>query len=152
MDFVHLEHFAIVGITARTSNLRENTPEGSIGKLWERFLKESVAAQIPDKADSNVVAFYSNYASDEHGDYDFLIGAKVNSVSALPDGMVMRNAPTSRFAVFRAGAGPPPKVVPELWRRIWEEPRTAKYTRSYRGDFELYKPDGAVEIYIAVKD
>lgn len=148
MDFVHLEHFPVVGVQIRTTNAR---PE-EIGKVWERFMKEGIAGQIPDNADSNVIALYSNYASDEHGEYDFLLGAKVKAVSSVAPGMSLKNAPTSRYAVFRAEPGPPAKAVPELWRRIWGEPRTAKYTRSYQGDFELYRGESPAEIYIAVKD
>lgn len=152
MEFVHLEHFAVIGIEVRTSNTREAGPDGLIGKTWERFMKEDILARIPGKSDSNVIALYSHYASDEHGEYDFLLGAKVDGVSSAPEGLVVKNTPTSRFAVFRAEPGPPPKVVPDLWRKIWAEPRTATYSRSYRGDFERYKPDGSVEIYIAVND
>ena len=146
MNFVQLEHFPIVGVEIRTSNARE----AEIGRLWERFLKEGLVTRIPDKTDSNLIAFYSNYATDENGEYDFLLGAKVNAVAAIPRGMAVKNAPTSRYAVFRAEAGPPQKVVPELWRRIWAEPRTPEYSRSYKGDFELYKGESPVEIYVAV--
>jgi len=148
MNFVQLEHFPIMGVQIRTSNARE----AEIGKLWERFMKEGIAGEIPDKADSSVIAFYSNYARDENGEYDFLLGAKVKGVSAVPPGMVLKNAPTSRYAVFRAEPGTPAKVVPELWRKIWAEPRTGDYTRSYQGDFELYRAESPVEIYIAVRD
>ncbi|MDE3196232.1 MAG: effector binding domain-containing protein [Acidobacteriota bacterium] len=149
--FVHLESFPVTGILARTSNAREATSDGAIGKIWARFIREGLAEKIPHRVSSDPMAFYSNYASDEHGEYDFLLGARVTAVSIpLPDGMVVRNTPASRFAVFEADTGPPPKVVPELWRKIWAEPRTPEYARSYRGDFELYRAGAPAKIYIAV--
>jgi len=152
MDFVQLEHFAVVGIEVRTSNAREMTADGLIGRQWERFMKEQLAARIPEKAEANAIAVYSEYASDERGEYDYLLGMKVSAIAEIPAGMVVRNVPTGRYAVFTAEPGPPAKVVYETWKRIWAEPRTAQYTRSYRADFEKYREDGRVEIYIGVKD
>lgn len=152
MDFVQLEHFAVVGIEVRTSNEREMTAEGVIGRQWERFMKENLAARIPQKAEAKPVAVYSDYASDENGEYNYLLGARVSAIPEIPAGMAVRNVPTGRYAVFTSDAGPAAKVVPETWKRIWAEPRTAQYTRNYRADFEKYREDGRVEIYIGVKD
>jgi predicted transcriptional regulator YdeE len=123
-----------------------------IGRQWERFLKENLAARIPQKAEASAIAVYSEYAADEHGEYNYLLGARVSAIAEIPAGMVVRNVPTGRYAVFTSEAGPAPKVVPEAWKRIWAEPRTAQYTRSFRADFEKYREDGRVEIYIGVKD
>jgi predicted transcriptional regulator YdeE len=156
MNFVQMEHFAVMGIEVRTSNAREMTPDGQIGRQWERFAKEGLAARIPQRADQNLVAVYSGYASDEHGEYDYLLGAKVSGIAEIPAGMTVRHVPTGRYAVFTSERGPVTKVVPEAWKRIWDEPRTATYARSYKVDFELYgaraanPADSQVEIYIGV--
>jgi predicted transcriptional regulator YdeE len=152
MNFVQLEHFAVVGIEVRTSNAREMTPDGVIGPQWERFAKENLAARIPRKAEPKPTTVYSDYASDENGEYNYLLGAKVSAIGEIPAGMVVRNVPTGRYAVFTSEPGPAAKVVYETWKRIWAEPRTPEYTRSYRADFEKYLEDGRVEIYIGVKD
>lgn len=158
VEFVRLEHFAVVGIEARTSNAREMTAEGSIGKMWERLRREDLAKKIPHRADSNVIALYTDYASDEHGEYTYTLGAKVTGVSEIPEGMVLRNVPTARYAVFPSPRGSVPKVVIETWQRIWAEPRTPEYSRSYRADFELYGAEAAdpansrIDIYIGVRD
>jgi predicted transcriptional regulator YdeE len=144
MDFVQLEHFAVIGTEVRTSNAREMTPEGLIGRAWERFSKEHVGAKP--------IAVYSEYASDEHGEYNYLLGVKVPAIGEIPAGMTVRHVPTGRYAVFTSERGPAAKVVYETWKRIWAEPRTARYARSYRADFEKYLEDGRVEIYIGVKD
>ena len=158
MEFVRLEHFSVIGIEARTSNAREATAQGLIGKMWQRFRSEDLAAKIPQRADSNVIALYTDYASDEHGEYTYVLGAKVTAVSDVPEGMRVRNVPTGRYAVFTSARGPVPKVVIETWQRIWAEPRTAEYSRSYRADFEVYgeeavdPADSRIRIYIATKE
>lgn len=65
--------------------------------------------------------------------------------------MTVRNVPTGRYALFTSEAGPAAKVVYETWKRIWAEPPTEEYTRNYWADFEKYRDDGRVEIYVGVK-
>lgn len=79
MKFVHLEHFAVVGIEVRTSNAREMTSAGAIRRQWERFDSEKAAGRIPQKAEPNPIAVYSHYASDEHGEYSYLLGVRVTA-------------------------------------------------------------------------
>src|SRR5262249_49357064 len=76
--------FTVIGIEARTSNAKEMTPDGVIGKQWARFVKENLAAQIPNKADAAVVALYTDYGGDKDGEYTFLLGARVTSESQVP--------------------------------------------------------------------
>ena len=52
--------FTVIGIAARTSNARELTPEGIIGKQWGRLMQEGLLAKIPNKADQNIVAVYTD--------------------------------------------------------------------------------------------
>jgi predicted transcriptional regulator YdeE len=51
--------FVVIGVAARTSNAREMTGEGIIGKQWGRFLQENLLCQIPNKMDSTIVAVYT---------------------------------------------------------------------------------------------
>src|SRR5580704_12768302 len=56
--------FTAVGIQTRTNNAKEATPDGVISKQWARFLSEGLLGKIPEKANSNVIAVYSDYESD----------------------------------------------------------------------------------------
>src|SRR5580704_9137855 len=56
--------FTVVGIQTRTNNPKEATPDGVISKQWARFLSEGLLGKIPEKANSNVIAVYSDYESD----------------------------------------------------------------------------------------
>jgi len=148
-----LDEFVVVGIAARTNNAREMTADGVIGKQWQRFMQEGVPARIDGKADSRILAVYTDYASDKDGDYTFLLGAKVAPESPVRTGLSLRRIPAGRYAVFTSERGPVAKVVPETWKRIWAAP----LQRAYRADFELYDEraadpqDAQVAIYVGLK-
>ena len=133
------EAFTVVGISARTSNAKEMTAEGVIGKQWGRIFQEGLLAKIPNKVDQNIVAVYTDYAGDHNGEYTFLLGARVTSDADVPAGMVAKRIPAGKFAAFTSEKGPAPKVVPELWMKINSLPKTAVGgDRVYGADFEIY--------------
>ena len=151
--------FIVVGIEALTTNAKEMSGEGIIGKQWARFVQENLAAQIQNKADSSsVLAVYSDYASDKDGEYSFLIGARVISADNVPAGMIAKKIPAGRYAVFTSEKGPVMKVVPGLWQKIWGIPKSEPGgDRAYKADYELYDaraidPQNAqVEIHVGIK-
>jgi len=120
MRYVEIEEFRVIGRAARTNNAREMTSDGVIPKLWA--------------AGPGTVALYTDYESDEHGEYTFVLGGKARQGSAAPDGMVLKTVPAGRYAVFTSERGPVQKVVVETWQRIWSE----LPSRSFVADFEVY--------------
>lgn len=150
--------FTVIGIEARTSKAREMTPNGVIGKQWARLLKENLAAQIPNKAGSTIVAVYTDYASDKDGEYTFILGARVTSASPVPNGMVVKQIPGGRYAIFTSERGPVAKVVSETWQKIWSVPKTTPGgDRAYKTDYEVYDQrasnpeDAQVDVHIGIK-
>src|SRR5271167_3137777 len=157
---VNQTSFQVVGITASTNNDKESGPDAIIGKLWQRFLSEGLLNQIPDKVDRSIIAVYTDYATDANGQYTFVLGAKVRPVPnhTLPEGMIIKTVPASRYAVFTSGRGPVEKVVVQTWKQIWSYYQSpVNGQRAYRADFELYDqraadPNNAqVDIYIGLK-
>ena len=155
---VEKDGFTVIGISARTSNTKEVTDDGVIGKMWGRLFQEGLIAKIPNKADQNIVAVYTDYASDHNGDYTYILGARVTSDTEIPAGMVAKKIPAQKFAVFTSDRGPAPKVVPALWMKINSLPKTAVGgDRLYKGDFEVYDQRAShpenlqVDIYIGIK-
>ena len=153
-----IEGFTVIGISARTSNARETTPEGVIGKQWGRLFQESLLAKIPNKTDSGIIAVYTDYASDKNGEYTFVLGAKVKSETAAPAGMVSVKIPEGKYALFTSEKGPAAKVVPQIWQRINGLPKSAPGgDRVYKADFEVYDqraldPQNAqVDVYVGIK-
>jgi predicted transcriptional regulator YdeE len=155
---VREEAFIVVGISARTSNAKEMTAGGVIGPMWGQLMQQGLLAKIPHKADQNIVAAYTDYASDHNGEYTFVLGARVTSDADVPAGMVAKKVPAGKFAVFTSERGPAPKVVPDLWIKINSLPKTATGgDRLYRSDFEIYDQRATdpqntqMDVYIGIK-
>jgi predicted transcriptional regulator YdeE len=150
--------FTVIGIEARTSNAREMTGAGVIAQQWARFVHENMAAQIPNKLDLSILAVYTDYAGDQDCEYTFVIGARVDSETKAPSGMVARRVPAGRYALFTSEKGPVEKIVIETWQRIWSVPKTAPGgDRAFQTDFEVYDQraanprDAQVDVYIGIR-
>jgi predicted transcriptional regulator YdeE len=156
---VEQQEFSVIGIQVRTGNAKEVTAGGAIPKQWARFFSEGIADKIPNKVDSTIYAVYTNYASDYNGEYDFIIGMKVSSVSDVPPGMVARTVPKGRYAVVATAKGPVAQVVPKAWQQVYslDSKKQLGGTRAYKADFELYDQrsqnpqDAQVDLYIGLK-
>lgn len=155
---VQQKEFTVIGIAARTSNAREMTADGIIGKQWGRLTQEGLLEKIPNKADLSIVAVYTDYASDHNGEYTFLLGARVTSDADVPAGMVAKKIPAGRFAVFASEKGPGQKVVPELWMKINSLPKSATGgDRVYQADYEIYDERArdpqnlVVDVYVGIR-
>ena len=150
--------FTVIGIEARTSNAKEMTAAGVIGKQWARFMKENLAAQIQNKSDSAILTVYTDYASDKDGEYTFILGSRVTSTTEVPKGMIASKVQSGRYAIFISEQGPVAKVVSETWQKIWSIPKSSPGgDRAYKTDYEVYdqraaNPENAqVEVHIGVK-
>lgn len=150
--------FTVIEIEARTSNAREMTEVGVIARQWGRFIQENLAAQIPNKGDSSILAVYTDYAGNQDCEYTFVIGARVDSAAKAPSGMVAKRVPAGRYAVFTSEKGPVEKIVVETWQRIWSLPKSSPGgDRAFQTDFEVYDQraanpqDAQVDVYVGIK-
>jgi predicted transcriptional regulator YdeE len=148
--------FDVIGISARTNNAAETGPNGEIPKLWQRLFAEGVSNQIPDRTGEEIVAVYTNYASDWNGDYTYILGAKVKPGSKAPGGMVAVTIAPGKYEEFVTATGPGQEVVPAAWRQIYayfQQPGVSP--RAYKTDFETYAPTDPANvqghIFIGVK-
>jgi CubicO group peptidase (beta-lactamase class C family)/predicted transcriptional regulator YdeE len=155
---VSQDGFTVIGITARTTNTKEMTPDGAIGKQWMRLFQEGVLGKIPNKADASIIAVYTDYASDHNGEYTYLLGARVTSDAEVPEGMVAKKIPGGKFAVFTSDKGPAPRVVPATWMKINSLPQNAAGgDRLYRADYEIYDERARdpqnleVDVYVGIR-
>jgi predicted transcriptional regulator YdeE len=153
-----IKEFQVMGIAVRTSNAKEMTTGGEIPKQWQEFFQEGILSKIPHKVDSTIYAVYADYANCRDGEYTFLIGAKVNHASDVPDGMVVKTVPGGQFAIITSEKGPVERVVPQAWQRIWQLEKDAQLggKSACRADFEVYDErshnprDAQVDIYIGL--
>ena len=137
--------FNVVGVQIRTTNAEAMD---TIGPLWGRVMSEGLIQRIPDPADGQLIAIYSNYESDHTGAYDYTIGRRVKSVGDVPEGMAHVEIPESRYAVVTA-KGEMPDAIVQTWMKIWE----TDLPRGFSADFEVHdfsNPD-EVEIWLSLK-
>jgi predicted transcriptional regulator YdeE len=156
---VHQEEFSIIGIEARTSNALEMKGEGVIGKQWQKFFQEGVQQKIANRADANIYAAYTDYASDRNGEFSFVIGVKVSAGATVPPGMVLKKVPAGDYALITSQKGPVSEVVPEAWQQVWtlEDKSQLGGIRAYKADFEVYDSrttdpqNSQVDLYVGLK-
>jgi predicted transcriptional regulator YdeE len=146
--------FFIIGIEVRTNNRDEMTDKGKIGPQWQKFYSENILSKIPGKRGDSVLATYTDYESDVNGEYSFIIGSEVDSLANIPAGLVGREIPAAKYAVFSTARGSIPGIIIEVWKRIWEY-KDAE--RAYRSDFEVYGKDSSdpqnaqVDVYLSIR-
>jgi|GEM_PF-5647179 predicted transcriptional regulator YdeE len=83
--------------------------------------------------------------------YSCIIGCEVSSLERIPDGLVGKSIPASKYAVY-SSQGSFPEGLVAVWQTIWN----SELPRSYTVDFELYEPqfhpleNPEVQVYIAI--
>lgn len=138
MDFevVYLPKKKVSGVGFRTTNA-----ENKFGEAWQGFLGGEVN-NIKNRSNGNLLALYTDYESDNSGEFYFLVGAEVSSndgngnCKIIPAGKFAKYTIASRDEIFG------------FWQYIWG----SDIKRSFTSDYEEYKPDGSVDIYIALRD
>jgi predicted transcriptional regulator YdeE len=150
--------FYVAGYQVRTNNANEMNGNGEIGKLWQRFFQQNLGAQIPNRTDTGLIVVYSDYASDEKGDYNCLLGARVASVDHLPAGITYKKIVPGPYAVFTTAQGPLIDVLQAEWKKIWSmQPAQLGGKRAFVTDYEVYDARSAnpqqaqVEIHVGLQ-
>ena len=129
----------ILGIATQTNNQAEMAGVGKISRLWEKFFKQGIGERLSAKSvEDRVFALYTDYESDENGEYTLLIGKLVEKMTEAPVGLVLKTIPEARYVTYTSKKGPLAKVVPETWQQIWQDDEV-RHKRSYSGDYEVYE-------------
>lgn len=131
----------LYGIEARI----DADPVTQIGELWQRFLRENLADEIPSRLDDSLIALYCDYELDHTRPYTFFLGCEVLDVCSAEEGFVIRYTPVSDYAEFRA-TGNMPQALVEKWQQIW----AMDLQRNYVADFEIHNPNVTNEVTIHV--
>lgn len=163
-----VEEFDVLGISIVTDNSKATD---DINALWERFFKESIGQQIPDKLDDTIYAVYSDYQGDHEAPYRLTIGYRMppsgkketppaslsppekketaSPAPRSPLGLHYAKCISGEYAVMSA-AGEQPKALIETWEAIW----SSDLDRTFATDFEIYGlrffEDGINEVLIHV--
>lgn len=153
------QEIKLVGLTARTNMKNEMNPETSkIGPLAGRFWGQNIAEQIANRKNPGVtLSVYTDYESDEYGDYTYFIGEEVSSFENIPSGLAKLTIPAAHYQKFTTQPGKMPEVVINAWMAIWKmSPEDFGGKRAYIADFEVYDQraidptNTALDIYIGI--
>jgi predicted transcriptional regulator YdeE len=134
-----VDSFLVAGLEARTTNALEMSGKGIIAKLWSQMGQPA----------GPIVAVYYDYASDRDGAYTYLLGTKVSAAEKIPPGMVAHEVAGGDYSKFSSSGANPAEAVVRLWQEIWNLEKTS-LRRAYKTDFEVYQPNGDIDIYIGV--
>lgn len=158
---VNMPKLLLVGLTTRTNNKNEMNPQTSkIAKLAGHFWANQMAAKIKNRVKTGVTyAVYTEFESDETGEYTYFIGEAVGSF----DGQDLAQFNTleinkSLYQKFTTDPGKIPNIVVSAWQKIWAMKIDAfEGKRTYVSDFEIYDErsvdlnNAIVDIYVGIK-
>ena len=147
--------FTLIGISARTNNKNEmNSATGKIGALVNSYFSNQFSDKFNHRANPGVTYIaYTDYESDEHGEYTVFIGEEVLSLNDQDlSQFTQLDIPESRYQIFTTKAGKLPEIVIAAWQTIWQlTPSDLGGKRKYHADFEIYD-HRAVDPHNAVVD
>lgn len=153
---VSLSAMLVMGAELKTT-YKDYKCYSDIPAFWGEQFQKNTFAQIPNQTNpGTIIGLYTNYSPNfslTGGQYSFIIGTQVSNANNIPSGMVIKELPASKYAVFTA-KGPFDKAVGQVWTEIWQN---KEIDRTFTGDFELYDSrstndeNSIIEIYVAIK-
>jgi predicted transcriptional regulator YdeE len=159
-ELANKSEIKLVGLTARTNNKNEINPQTSkIGGLMGRYWAQNIASQISDRKNPGVtLSVYTEYDSNEHGDYTYFLCEEVSSFENIPAELKKLIIPAAKYQKFTTPSGKMPDVVIGAWQQIWKMTSDDfEGDRSYIADFEVYDQraidpaNTSLDIYVGVK-
>ena len=153
-----LDQLILVGLTARTNNKNEMNPKtAKIGELAGFYWSQQMANKIKHRRTPGITyAVYTEYESDEHGDYTYFIGEAVDSIENQDLSQFKTLfIPASSYQKFTTQPGKIPEIIISAWQAIWQmDEKDFGGKRKYLADFEIYDQrasdlnNSVIDIYI----
>jgi len=120
--------FRVVGMKYRGKNENNEIPQ-----LWTKFMPKT--SEIKHIANPNIAYGVMDNFDKESGDFDYIAGFEVDSITNIPAGMVSWDVPAQTYAVFTC-------TLPTLIKAFHHVYKTwlpqSGYQRADGPDFELY--------------
>ncbi|MCT1902313.1 GyrI-like domain-containing protein [Oceanobacillus sojae] len=151
--------FTLAGISAITNNEAEQSENGKIGSLFERFFTDNIGAKLGvNIREDGYYGCYFHYQQEEKGAYEIMLSVQVANDAVVQnlEGIQTFTVPEAKYAVFVTEKGPIVEKIPQAWAAIWEWQQLPENRRTFTGDFEYYAgnidpENGQAEIYIAME-
>lgn len=149
-EIVTLNEKKAAGLKIRTNNSSPDMGE-KIGGLWEKFFTKGIYAQIPGKINEKTIGLYTNYESNEKGDYDMFVCCEVQKETQQPKDLEITTIEAGKYAKFIV-KGNMVTAVHDFWLKLWN----MNLDRKYGSDFEEYQPgcdmdNCEIHMYISLK-
>jgi len=144
----HQKKKFFIGLELRTNNEECST---TMPAHKDKFFSQNIVSKIPNKINGNILALYTDYEGDYTQPYSWILGCEVSSLDKIPEGLVGKMIPESKYAVFTTQGAFPQGLI-AAWQAIWK----SNLHRSYTSDFEEYRSDfdpqnkPQVKVYIAI--
>lgn len=152
---VALGELTLVGQTVRTNNCNEMDPStakiaSTVGGYWAKQVAKGIKHRLTPGVTYSI---YTDYASDEHGDYTYFIGELISSEEGQDlSNFEILNIPASQYQKFTTPTGAMPDIVINAWQSIWRmTDQDFGGKRKYIADFEIYD-ERAVDLSNAIVD
>ena len=156
-----LTELTLVGLAMRTNNQDEMNPQtAKIGNKIAEYFEDQANHGIQHRSKPGVTyCAYTEFESDEHGEYTYFIGEAVDSL----DGQDLENykaitIPAGSYQKFTTEPGQMPNIVISAWQEIWQmNTDDFEGVRRYHTDFEIYDEraanpnEAAVDIFIGLE-
>ena len=144
---VEREAFCVLGVAADI-DITADDP----GAVFEEFIRRRAGIATPSSAPGDYGVYFE---SDQPGKVCYLAGMEVDVLDEIPEGLVLREVPGARYAVFGCGI----EEIGKTWRFIhgtWL-PDSTQYALANSPVFEYFPPgarDGKANIliHVAVRD
>ena len=151
MRVEEIEEKIIYGISTRTKNSNEMNPEtAKIGAIWQKF---DTTVEVNYKDGERVYGIYYNFESDANGEFDVLAGYETSN-----DKLDKATIEKGKYLVFNktfeeTDDNTRIQAIIATWGKIWEyfSNENSQYKRIYKTDFEYYKSQNEIEIYISIE-
>ncbi|MCB2356709.1 AraC family transcriptional regulator [Clostridium estertheticum] len=145
-------------ITIRTNNSKEGM--NNIGDIWNDITSGKLPIIFDSEhvfqKDISPISKYSNYSSDENGDYDLTIMAVTADFFEKMDAEVSKGF--YKKYDEKDENGEISVCTRKAWEQVWSEQKSGDIHRTFTADFEStvpseYTKDGKVHcyLYVAIK-
>jgi predicted transcriptional regulator YdeE len=157
---VSLPKKLIVGVSIRTNNTDALQGEASrIAHTIRNFWGNAIPGRIENqKYPNETIIGYTDYESDEHGDYTFFIGKEVTQADKVPEELDLLVIPAGHYQKITTPKGEIPEIIRDAWEAIWHmSTEELGGKRLYHTDFQVHDQRAAdpknatVDIYVGVK-
>lgn len=152
MQTVIIEPFNLIGIAVRTTN-EGGQASTDIAAMWQKFLSEDLANQIPNKVDHEILSLYTDYEGDHTQPYTAILGCKVSHLGDIPGQMIGKSFKGGSYVKTTARGDLTQGLIVNHWSMIFE----MELDRAFVADFEVFDEkaqnpsDAEVTFFVGVK-